>query len=875
MKYTHALFEITHKGYRAGKNFKSAFKLFFVLLILLSFADVLPAQNNYYQVQITVNGCQNNPLAGAQVLLDEISADKAVAVLEHYTQLTDSNGVAVFDSVKSSVYNMTVWKPTYDTLTQNNLVVHADYNTIVSLMPIAYPPHAFRVDSLTSIATWKRPMKEVNALPFQDFEDPVFPPPGWQITLANKPNWPWLRVLNGSVELIHIPPGDGYYAVSNSELPKNRHYSATYLITPKIDLRGEDSVYLRYRSFYQRAIGNHEVATVMYCTDTNFNWIALHSPARKWEWIYDSVDLSAFTNPDSSSFYLAFFANDNNFWQAGCWAVDNIILTHGDANPIGYYVFLNNQLIDYIDHDTNSYAFQNLTYGQTYIAGIKAVYDCRTSEMVEYTWTSSYLHPPQNFTTEYTYNTDEVQVSFTPPDIVSSDTSYNPLSFNIYMDNSIANNIPYQGQPADDTIKIIFDSINPGTHTFKASALYELSAYGYPGDTAESMFTNIDTHEIEYGYPLPFFEGWEITDFQFNKWSHSDEGGFWLFDTVEGKPPASVCLESNCSNKYSILTSYAINADSIEDGNIYLEFDLKHERGSIRNAYGFFLIEIYNGIKDGYYWWHTIKMYHASETFDFIRNYYNISQYVKSKSFKIRFRGSFRCSNGEKSKWFIDNIHIYRTCKPPVNLTGEYFWNDSVPGEENFGAKVCWDAPNSSNRSYSGTSSKNSRSVSAFNIYRRGEEDEDYDLYATIPFDTANSSYCFYDSYPNVNTHKIYCYKVTAVWKDVDQCESKPATVYYPYSDSVCVYVTGIEKQNQGNGVKIYPNPANSRIVVQSQYPVSKVEILTLSGTVALKIAGLHQDKTEVDVSQLPAGLYVVKVYGKDGLTSIGKVAIQ
>ncbi len=868
MKYIHALFEIIYESYRTGIKFKSAFKLFFVPLVLLSFANVLPAQNNYYQVQITVNGCQNNPLAGAQVMLDEISADKAVAVLEHYTQLTDSNGVAVFDSVKSSVYNMTVWKPTYDTLTQNNLVIHADFSTVVSLIPIAYPPLVFCVDSFTSIATWREPQIIYEGIPFEDFEDEQFPPPGWQTYGRAPGDDDWFRSNNGGSEGFLIPPGDGFYAVSNSNSAGTNLSATNYLVTPMIDLRGRDSIYLKFQSYFDG--GSGESATVMYSTDTGFNWIPLDSMAPNFNWVNESVDLSAFANPDSSTFYIAFYADDHHDWASG-WAVDNVYFSTGDANPNGYFVFLDNQMIDYIDHDTNSYTFQNLTYGQTYTGGISAVYDCRTSETVEATWTSSYLYPPQNFTTEYTYNTDEVLATFTPPAIVSSDTDYNPLSFNIYVDNSIFVNSPYQGQPVNDTIKVILDDISLGTHTFKASALYDLTVYGYPGDTAESMVTSSDTQNVRYGFVLPFFEGWKVPDFQINNWSHSNSSGPWLFDTAEGNPTPSVYYEPNFYGYHSQLRSYYLNADSISDGNIYLDFDLKYEQDS--NLISYFRIEVKKGVQGG---WKEIRSFTPpNHNYTYPRQHINITQYAKHKIFRVGFIGQ-SYGGGGGVKWFIDNIHIYRICEPPANLTGEYFWHDSVPGQENYGLKICWDAPNSSNRFYSGASSKNSRTMTGFNLYRKGEDEQNYTLYATIPFDTTNSSYCFYDSYPNVNPQNIYCYKVTAVWEDIELCESEPATLQnYPYKDSVCVYVTGIKKQNQDNGVLIYPNPANNRIVVQSQYPVTKVEILTLSGTVALKIAGLHQDKTEVNVSQLPAGLYLVKVYGKDGLTSIGKVAIQ
>ncbi|RLD87939.1 MAG: hypothetical protein DRJ09_09310 [Bacteroidetes bacterium] len=857
-KYNSTVYTPVASGKIKHNTLKSVISFCITLTLLFYFNTVLPAQNNFSQVVITVHNCQNTPIANAKVILDETSVSNVITGSEHYSQPTDSNGVATFDSIKNAVYNMKVIKCQFDTLEQNNIIIQADYNNLIYLLPIAYLPRHFFVDSATSVATWKKPMKESKDLPFQDFEDELFPPSGWQKALSNPNTYSsyWFRTNDGSTPSIPVPPGNNYYAISNSEL----EFSSSYLITPKIDLRGSDSIYLKYQSYYLNGYYHFEDATVMYSTDTLFNWIALHSPEESREWIYDSVDLTAFTNPDSSSFYLAFFADDHHQWASGCWTIDNVLVTYGNANPNGYYVFLDNQLIDYIDHDTNSYTFQSLTYGQTYTGAIKAVYDCRTSESVEYTWTSSYLNPPLNFGCQYTYNTDEILVQFTPPDIVSSDSATNPVSFNIYLDNAVISNTPYQGQPVEDTIMVILDSLTPGFHTIKASALYDLTIYGYPGQTGESVFSDSCTQNVVYGYHLPFHEGWDIPDFNINKWEVYQNGAQWLVDTTIGSPQGAACckpIDTSTRRYRATLNSYYLNADSIEEGNIFLDFNLSCEV-QFPNGWGILELWIYNGTK-----WNFLKEYTLYDTTGYYNQHCNITNYSKGNVFRIRFNyGGNTPSLG--NKWIIDNINIYRLCSSPENLVGDYFWFDSIPGKETYGVKICWDTPNSVKGLYSASNNKEGRSLSGFNLYRKGENEQDYNLYTSIPYNPDSSQYCFYDSYPNVDLHQVYCYKVTAVWEDFEQCESEAAhSQDTPNNNFVCVYVTGNEKSKQSNTVYAYPNPSTHHVIIQSRKPVTEIRILNLLGKLVAVYPVLNKTKVTIDVSKFNKGIYLLKVSSK------------
>jgi len=71
---------------------------------------------------------------------------------------------------------------------------------------------------------------------------------------------------------------------------------------------------------------------------------------------------------------------------------------------------------------------------------------------------------------------------------------------------------------------------------------------------------------------------------------------------------------------------------------------------------------------------------------------------------------------------------------------------------------------------------------------------------------------------------------------------------------------------NSGLQVKVYPNPADNYINVQVNQPITEVQILTLLGQVMINEHG-HSQTYKLDISKLQAGVYLIKVFTKDGLT--------
>lgn len=73
---------------------------------------------------------------------------------------------------------------------------------------------------------------------------------------------------------------------------------------------------------------------------------------------------------------------------------------------------------------------------------------------------------------------------------------------------------------------------------------------------------------------------------------------------------------------------------------------------------------------------------------------------------------------------------------------------------------------------------------------------------------------------------------------------------------------TGITSVN-GNSINLYPNPANTLVYTDELTAYDRIELTDLTGKVVLSHA---LPSASIDVSSLPAGLYVTRVYGKTGV---------
>jgi hypothetical protein len=186
-------------------------------------------------------------------------------------------------------------------------------------------------------------------------------------------------------------------------------------------------------------------------------------------------------------------------------------------------------------------------------------------------------------------------------------------------------------------------------------------------------------------------EDWNEGNFVFNGWRVQDEN--WKINSQVGAPEPSseFTWDPLLENDYSsTLTTNPLLGDLLSEGDIYVDFNIKL---ADRNMTGEekLLVEVTNDAGDT--WQQVAEFSNANGSFDFADgfNHINISSQAMGHVFQVRFNAVGQNSFDIVS-WYVDNIHVYRTCGAPTNLEGAYKWIGPVDNEE-WGAEVCWNAP--------------------------------------------------------------------------------------------------------------------------------------------------------------------------------------
>jgi hypothetical protein len=232
----------------------------------------------------------------------------------------------------------------------------------------------------------------------------------------------------------------------------------------------------------------------------------------------------------------------------------------------------------------------------------------------------------------------------------------NLLGYNLYRDNALR---AYVEKP---TLEYFDLNLDPGTYSYHITAVYDLTPYGYAGQTGESMIEGPVEVSIVYGYDLPFVENFNTGLFETNQWTTG--GANWRIAGQSGNPaPAAEFFYNPVQSNYAIsLTSYWINGTGFIDGKIYLDFDLKLDDV---NATGdeTLLVEVFNGAA-----WVNVATYTAEGDMNWDMKHINITNQAKNKVFRVRFNAK-GVNTLDIFNWMIDNVHIYRECDAPTNLT--------------------------------------------------------------------------------------------------------------------------------------------------------------------------------------------------------------
>ncbi len=89
-------------------------------------------------------------------------------------------------------------------------------------------------------------------------------------------------------------------------------------------------------------------------------------------------------------------------------------------------------------------------------------------------------------------------------------------------------------------------------------------------------------------------------------------------------------------------------------------------------------------------------------------------------------------------------------------------------------------------------------------------------------------------------------------------------------NDSVKIYVAGwlgVEKNQQESGLSLFPNPCKTNLSVtnHSDIQIQSWQIIGLDGKILLESKSVYSQHFNIDVSQLPSGVYLMKLIRADG----------
>ncbi|MBW6459473.1 MAG: T9SS type A sorting domain-containing protein [Bacteroidales bacterium] len=644
----------------------------------------------YCSVEVQVTLATNQPATDARVNL----FGKDYPYKDYAGR--DSSLVSI-DSVIKSTYTVAAYHTGYDTSYHENVTISQDTLFELLLQLKKHPPYNLFVDSVSLIARWNEPTLTAVR---EDFENPIFPPPGWQATTTGPVGW--FRTMDGSSAGFTIPPRDSYYACVNYEIFRNDAGSihpgcCDYLITPPLDLTESDGYQLVFDSFYNGAY-NH-LAFIEYSYDNGKTWEPFYQLMPYSTWLTFQFDLGTFAGPNATQpVWFAFHSDNNDYWGSG-WAIDNVCINDPTV-PVDYENF-NVYLDDSLLAQTSglAYSYAPLNYGQRYQAAVSVNYSHGVSRKDTFSFTSRYLPIPSNLFS--TVEQDSVYLSWDPPDTeftvraVDSIVPANLLGYNIYR-----NELPvgYQQHAGAYVTQTYIDAgLEPGHYRYAVSGIYDLGVYGLPGDTGESARTPFRNAIVENCKELEFTENWSFNGFIHQSWIAESPG--WVIDTLEGiNPPCASFLPDTAMYQYSIcLVSPSLCTQEIKQREIWLDFYLQLQ-SSTASGTEFLRVKIWDWVSQE--WFIAEEFSNADGNIPWTLFKINLTDFALENVIKLGFMAEGE-NAGLIDGWYIDNIYVYPVCVGPDTLHSAVDPGNAAiiltwepPFEKLYGQWIHWDDGN-------------------------------------------------------------------------------------------------------------------------------------------------------------------------------------
>ncbi len=233
------------------------------------------------------------------------------------------------------------------------------------------------------------------------------------------------------------------------------------------------------------------------------------------------------------------------------------------------------------------------------------------------------------------------------------------IGYNLYRDNELA---AYVEHPTTEYFDL---NLMPATYSYHVTAVYDLTPYGYAGQTAESMIEGPIDVEVYFGYELPFTENFNTGLFETNQWTVTGGDNWRIAGQVGNDAPSAEFYYSPVASDYNqSLTSFYLIGSGIVDGKIMMDFDLKHTLVNATEA-EFITVEVSNGGS-----WIKVGEFKNTSNTEWETKTVELTNVAKGHVFQVRFR-----ANGVNTldifNWLVDNVSIYRVCAPPVNLVAD------------------------------------------------------------------------------------------------------------------------------------------------------------------------------------------------------------
>ncbi|MBE0661115.1 MAG: choice-of-anchor J domain-containing protein [Bacteroidales bacterium] len=304
-----------------------------------------------------------------------------------YNGSTNDDGVVNFPEVWKGNYDLVVYKFGYDPHLANLDIMTGTFSHNVYLLETTYPPSALYVDPIMIHATWVAPGVSLDLLE-ENWGSGGYSANEWTFDPAQG-NWQMDASFGNPA------PSTRFYWS-----PSVTNYNNA-LVSKQLSGLGMPSVMLKYDLY----LSNYSSATMEQMAVEVWNgssWVGVANYSNAggnipWTTYTHNITQHA----QGQQFKVRFRAYGANSFNINWWNLDNIMVygevaDGGDRSVLGYFVYLDDVVAGFTEETFFQYQPEYVNYGQTYTAGVQAVYESGISDIITYVFTSQFLYPPCN-----------------------------------------------------------------------------------------------------------------------------------------------------------------------------------------------------------------------------------------------------------------------------------------------------------------------------------------------------------------------------------------------------------------------------------------------------------------------------------------------